>query len=148
MAENRHTVNASPSAVWSVLADADSYGYWVVGAKEVRSTSGEWPEVGSALHHTLGAGPAEVVKDRTEVMESRPETHLRLKAQMRPLGTAEIVLDLVPRGTATEVVMMERFVGGFLGRMYGKVISASVKARNVESLRRLGKLAEERSAGS
>ncbi len=148
MAENKTTVEASPSAVWSVLADAQTYGDWVVGAKEIRGTSGQWPEVGSVLHHTLGAGPAEIVKDRTEVTECQPQQHLRLRAMMRPLGIAEIIFDLIPQGSSTQVVMKERFVGGLLGRLYGVVMSGSIKARNVETLRRLSNLAQERQPGT
>lgn len=142
MAENCRTIKANPGAIWAVLADADSYGDWVVGAKEIRSASGDWPEVGAALHHTLGAGPAKVVKDKTEVVESKPREHLRLRAKMSPFGEAEITFDLIPRGSSTEVVMTERFVGGLIGRLYGKVMSASIKARNVETLRRLARQVE------
>lgn len=142
MAENCRTLKGKPDAVWAVLADAQSYGDWVVGAKEIRTTSGHWPEVGAALHHTLGVGPVEVVKDKTVVVESDAGKHLRLRAQMRPLGEAEITFDLIPRGSSTEVLMEERFVGGLIGRLYGKLMSASIKSRNVETLRRLARRVE------
>ena len=56
MAENHVRIDAPADAVFAVLADADAYAQWVVGAKEIRSSDPEWPNVGSRFYHSVGAG--------------------------------------------------------------------------------------------
>ena len=57
VATNERYMPVPPEAVWDVLADPSSYGYWVVGSKQTRDAEPEWPAPGSKFHHTIGFGP-------------------------------------------------------------------------------------------
>ena len=96
-----------PTAVWAALADAGSYGYWVVGSKLIRDADPDWPAVGSRFHHTIGFGPF-TVEDHTEAIESEPGRRLVLRAKGRPVLTARVTLDLHPEDGGTRVEMAER----------------------------------------
>lgn len=140
MATNRTAVDAAPEAVWAVLANAQEYPRWVVGAKGIRAVDGRWPEPGSRFHHSIGLGPL-TLQDNTECLLADPPTHLVLEARGRPLGRARIELTLTPVGTGTdvvtEVVMDEVVVSPPLLRLLSSVIDPVTSLRNAESLRRL-----------
>ncbi len=68
MARTSIESDAAPEAVWSVLADADAYGEWVVGTKSIARAAPRWPEPGTAVEYELGVGPIGV-GDRTVVVE-------------------------------------------------------------------------------
>ena len=143
MARTETFVPAPASAVWTVLCDPASYGYWVVGSKEVREADGAWPEPGSRFHHTVGFGPI-TVKDHTVSEHSAPERRLELKAKARPLGTAKVTLELIPEGNGTRVVMTEDPGDTLTALVFNPITHVLVRGRNEESLRRLGELAVRR----
>jgi uncharacterized protein YndB with AHSA1/START domain len=147
MSVNTRYVDATPAQVWSALADGWLYPTWVVGASRMRQVDDHWPAVGSRLHHSVGNWPL-LIDDETEVTESVPEELLRLRAKARPAGEVEVVLRLRPLGAGTEIEMTEEPVAG-----PGRLLPAFVREpllswRNVESLRRLGFIAERRVAGT
>lgn len=146
MARNETHVDAPPAAVWAVLADPSSYGDWVVGSKLIRGADPGFPAVGTKLHHTVGFGPFSL-DDETEVLEQQPEVKLVLKAKGRPFGTANVVLELRPAGGGTHVSIDES-AGDLLSRLtsLNPVLDPLVRVRNVETLRRLRRLAERRAA--
>ena len=61
-----------PEAVWDVLAEPGSYGYWVVGSKAIRDADPDWPAPGSKFHHTIGFGPFTVADHRSRARDQRP----------------------------------------------------------------------------
>lgn len=144
MARNETHVDAPPEAVWAVLADAQSYGDWVVGSKHIRGSDPGFPAVGTKLHHTVGFGPFSL-DDESEVLEQQPNVKLVLKAKGRPFGTANVVLELRPAGAGTHVTIDET-AGDLLSRLtsFNPALDPLVKLRNVETLRRLRRLAEQR----
>lgn len=75
MARNRTVVDAPVEAVFAVLADPRTYDDFVVGTKRIRRFEPTWPELGSALQHTLGVGPF-VLRDATSVEEVDGERRL------------------------------------------------------------------------
>ena len=145
MAENHMHVNAPPETVFDVLADAESYGHWVVGASEIRDADSTWPEPGATFHHTQGAY-GRGIKDTTTVVASNRPRQLVMIARARPLVVAKVELRLRPSGRGTHVTMVEYPVGALLARIHNPVIDWLTGLRNQESLRRLRRLAEERDA--
>jgi uncharacterized protein YndB with AHSA1/START domain len=133
----------APDAVWQALADAGGYGYWVPGSRTIRDADPDWPAAGSKFHHTIGVGPFEV-SDHTEALEARAPELLRMRAKARPLGTATVTMELIPRDGGTLVRMTESADGP--GRLLDltPLFWLASKLRNAESLMRLEELATRR----
>ena len=145
MSVNERTIDASPQAVWNVLADGWLYPLWVVGATRMRGVDADWPAVGSKIHHSAGVWPA-VVDDNTEVLAAEPLRRLVLLAKGWPFGTAEVVLELEDVGGQTLVRITEDAAQG-PGRLVPYPLRAPmIKIRNVEALRRLAYVVEGRRA--
>jgi uncharacterized protein YndB with AHSA1/START domain len=141
VATTRIQIAASPDEVFAVLADADAYSHWVVGSDTIRDADAAWPEVGSRFHHRIGCGLLKL-NDHTEVIEADPPNRLTLRARARPLATAEITLLLAALGDGTEVTMIET-AGDPLSRLVlNPITDPLVHLRNVQSLRRLRRMAE------
>lgn len=143
MATTTVHVNASPDQVFAVLSDPRSYEYWVVGSKDIRGWDPDFPAPGSAFHHTFMIGPVPV-KDSTTVLELDPPRHILLRARARPTGIAHVSVDLEPRVGGTHVAISEWPVEGLPARLHNPIQDKLIQMRNVESLRRLKRLAEER----
>ena len=144
MARTSIRTDASPERVFSVLADAKAYPHWVVGAKQVRAVDEGWPAPGTAFHHSIGAGPASV-DDATTVVELDPPRRLVLRGRARPLGTMAIVLDVRRAADETEITITERPAAGppsWLRGPFAWAMDVLIHLRNIESLRRLRRLAE------
>lgn len=145
MSVNERTIDASPQAVWNVLADGWLYPLWVVGATRIRRVDEHWPAVGAKIHHSAGVWPA-VVDDSTEVLDSEPLRRLVLLAKGWPFGTANVVLELEDIGGQTRVRIEEDAAHG-PGRLVPYPVRAPmIKLRNVEALRRLAYVVEGRRA--
>jgi uncharacterized protein YndB with AHSA1/START domain len=140
MATNQRFMTPPPEAVWAVLADPDGYAYWVVGSKLIRDADPEWPAPGSKFHHTIGLA-GRTVDDHTESLEAEPPRRLKHRAKGRPLGTATVTLDLIPRAGGTLVRMTENPDGIYSVMALNPVVHVTTKLRNAESLMRLEELA-------
>jgi len=142
MATNERFMPVPPEAVWGVLADPESYAYWVVGSKVIRDAEPEWPVPGSKFHHTVGAGPLKV-SDHTEAVEAEPPRLLKIRAKGRPLGTATVTMRMIPRPEAggTVVKMTENPDSAFAILGLNPLTHVFTIARNAESLMRLEELA-------
>jgi uncharacterized protein YndB with AHSA1/START domain len=141
VATTRVQIAASPDEVFAVLADPDAYGHWVVGSDTIRDADLSWPKVGSRFHHRVGFGLLKL-NDHTEVIESDPPNRLVIRARTRPLATAEIRLLLIAHDHGTELTMIET-AGDALSRwVFNPITDPLVHLRNVESLRRLRRMAE------
>lgn len=131
---------APPERVWAVLADPHCYRDWVVGARRIRSADETWPAPGAMLHHELAVG----IEDSTTVIDCDEGKRLVLRARARPAGIAEVVLTVEPNGEGSRVHMEEKAVSGPASLIPEVLLAPLVKARNQESLRRLGELARSR----
>jgi uncharacterized protein YndB with AHSA1/START domain len=141
MAVTRTYVNAPPEAVYAVLEDPQSYAHWVVGASKTRKADSEWPQPGTKFHHTqgfFGIG----LPDNTEVVTATKPRHLVLKARIRPFAVNKVEMRLHRSGAGTAVTMVEYPVGGIAHKVSNPVIDFALHLRNIESLRRLRKMAE------
>ena len=147
---NARVMRCTPEDVFATLADGWLYPVWVVGAARMRAVSPEWPERGSTLHHSVGLWPV-LIDDSTEIVSWSPPRRIRLRAKAGPFGRAVVVIDVREHGDGCVVRMGEEPVAG-AGRLLPRLIWAPLlRARNRETLRRLGFLAEgrrrERDAG-
>lgn len=144
MARNTITVAATPEEVFDTLLQPDHYGYWVVGAKDIRDVDPSWPAVGARFHHTQGVGPLQI-RDYTEILELDRPNRLVLLARVRPATDARVELYLRPADDGgTEIEMVEEQVGQVGGSIPDALTDPAIEARNVESLRRLKELVDGR----
>jgi uncharacterized protein YndB with AHSA1/START domain len=132
-------VDAPAERCFEVLCDPRSYAYWVVGSRRIRDADADWPAVGSKLHHTVAAG----IQDHTEVEEVVPNRKLRLRAKVRPLGTAMVTVTMRPENGATKLCLEEGPADLASRLLFNPVADKLLHARNEVSIDRLRKLAEE-----
>ena len=139
----RRRTSAPPAAVFAVLADGWRYADWVVGAKTIRHVDDAWPAVGARFHHEVGVGPVEI-RDSSVSEAVEPDRALSLRVKAFPAGSARVRIVLEPTDDGgTEIVMEEHPLEGFARRFDNPLQRAALRLRNVESLRRLARLAEK-----
>ncbi|GAA1269916.1 SRPBCC family protein [Arthrobacter pascens] len=136
MATVTQVYNSPAADVWRVIADGWLYSGWVVGASRIRAVDAHWPEVGSRLHHSVGAWPL-VIDDSTRVTAVEPGKSLELIARGWPMGEAKVLITLEDMGTQCRVTMAEDAVRG-PGLAVPKVLrDPLITVRNRETLKRL-----------
>ena len=145
MAENHAYIDAPPDAVFDVLANAETYGHWVVGSSQIRGVEGDWPEPGAKFHHTQGAFGIGLEDSTSSIAAVRPR-QLVTEVRFRPFMVGKVELRLRPRGRGTHVTMIEYPIGGPVAKIHNLLFDRVIWARNAESLRRLRKLAERHAA--
>lgn len=134
--------DSPPERVWEVLAQPRHYASWVVGSHAIQDHDASWPAAGATFSHTQGRPPL-ALSDTTTVLRSEPPTRLELEVRARPLLIAHVTLTAAPERGGSRVVMEEEPVAGWLERpLRLRLAAALVRARNLESLRRLKRLAE------
>jgi hypothetical protein len=144
---SRHFDGLTPTQVFDVLRDGKTYGYWVVGTRGTREVSGDWPQPGTAIRYTTGIAPVRK-DDRTESVSYDPDRRLALEAYAWPFGSLSIVITVEPSGSGSTVVIHEEPKKGILKTLHNPLVDLSIKARNVETLRRLEKCAREKASVS
>ena len=145
MAVTKRSVAASPAQVFEVLLDPYLYSHWVVGAKEIRGADDNWPSVGSAFYHRVGAGAADL-KDKSEVLDLHAPHRIALRTFVRPLGIARVVLTAEPQGNGTLLTFFEEPEIGTKLRAVGRLLDPLIHLRNIEALRRLERVVQIRAA--
>lgn len=136
MATVTQTFNSPAADVWKVIADGWLYSSWVVGASRIRAVDAHWPEVGSRLHHSVGAWPL-VIDDSTKVTAVEPGKSLELIARGWPLGEAKVRITLEDEGPRCRVSIIEDAIHG-PGRAVPKMLrDPAITIRNRETLKRL-----------
>jgi uncharacterized protein YndB with AHSA1/START domain len=143
MALNEIHIDAPPERVFAVLADWRGYGDWVVGSRQMRGVDPGFPAAGTRFHHQVGIGPLNL-NDHTTVLEVDQPRKLILKAKARPMGTAVVDLELRRENGGTRVYMREDPGDRLSALVFTPLTHLLVRGRNVESLQRLKRLAEER----
>ena len=141
MARNEAFIDAPPTRVYDVLSDPQSYGDWVVGSKRIRDADPGFPGIGTRLHHSVGIGPV-ATRDHTRVLAVTPGRELVLRARALPFGVATVALHLRAEGSGTRVTMVEDPANRAVNVLIGPLGHLAIRIRNVESLRRLKRLAE------
>ncbi len=140
MARNTIQIDRPIQQVFDQLLVPENFGEWVVGAKRIRGTSGNWPSEGAKFHHTVGVGPLKIA-DTTKIEEIQAPERLVLEARAFPLGDARVDLHLVSTTDgSTQVVMVEEVIGGPAKLIPGPINERMIYLRNRRSLRRLRRL--------
>jgi NAD(P)-dependent dehydrogenase (short-subunit alcohol dehydrogenase family)/uncharacterized protein YndB with AHSA1/START domain len=148
VARNRIHIDAPPISVFAVLADAQRYPEWVVGAGDVRDQEGDFPRPGSRFHHTVKVGLLRL-SDHTEVVDVDPPGRIVLEAKARPLGTARISIELRESDGGTNVLMEERPADRLTALVADNpVADLALRLRNAEALSRLKRVVEGRETTS
>ena len=142
---SRHFEGLTPADVFRVLSDGESYGYWVVGTRKVREVTGPWPAPGSQIHYTAGYLPLRK-DDVTRSVACEPDQRLQLEAHAWPVGSLHIEIQALPSPTGCTVVIEEHPKKGVLKTLHNPLVDLAIKARNVETLRRLEARVREEAA--
>lgn len=129
----------SVEEVWSVLADGWSYAQWVVGTQEVHDVEAGWPQVGTSLHYSVGAGRA-TIRDATTVRIMEPQRRLELEARAGRLGNARISIEILPWGADAVVVIDEHPLTGPGARWHNMLVDGALRFRNKRMLRNLNRV--------
>jgi hypothetical protein len=133
-----------PDAVMDVLRDGASYADWVVGTRMIREVEAGWPTPGTSIHYTVGYGPLRK-DDRTRSIAYEPGGKLQLEARAWPAGAVSIVLNVDAEPGGTRVVIDEKPIRGLARTLHNPLFDLLIKVRNIETLRRLERLAARRS---
>jgi uncharacterized protein YndB with AHSA1/START domain len=141
MARNTAVLFADPEAVWEVLSTPATYGEWVVGVREIVRWDRHWPMRGAQLQHRTGL-PGLTLSDQTEVLESEPPRRLVLRSNVRPLGAANVVLEIEAHPRGSLVTMVEDPAVPLPILLVPPPVHLLTRLRNRVALRRLGALAE------
>jgi hypothetical protein len=112
----------------------------------IRDADATWPAPGAKFHHTVGFGPLKI-SDHTVSIEAERPGLLRMRVKGRPLLTAIVTMEMLPRSGGTLVRMKENPDGAFAVLALNPLVHVATKLRNAESLMRLEELALRR-AGS
>ncbi|MGW8064090.1 SRPBCC family protein [Streptomyces ziwulingensis] len=141
MAVRHRLVQASPRAVWDILADGNQYVEWVVGPSDVTPTSGRWPEVGATITYEVRLGPVRL-QNESVVRHCVPGSVLEIEAKAGSLGTARIAIELRPWGEQCLVIVDEHPLRGPGGALHNVGVEALIQVRHRAMLSRLAKLCE------
>jgi hypothetical protein len=132
----RRMTGVTPEQVFDVLRDGFSYADWVVGTRMIRDVDAGWPAPGTRLHYTIGRRPLR--KDSvTSSLGYAPDRTLELEAHAWPAGTAHIVITAKAVEGGTLVSIDEKPHRGPAKLLHNPLTDGLIKARNVETLRRL-----------
>ncbi|NQX27663.1 SRPBCC family protein [Microbacteriaceae bacterium VKM Ac-2854] len=141
MTTTRRTINATPEAIFAVLADGWVFPAWVVGASRMRAVDPNWPHVGSTLQHSFGVWPL-VLNDTTTSIQWNPPFRFEIRPEGWPLGAAKVVLEVAPHRRGARVTMIEAPVTGPAMLVPKPLMWLPLYIRNREALHRLAYLAE------
>lgn len=145
MAFTAREIEASPAAVFAVLADPETYPRWLISASDIRHYDHNWPSPGTKFHHMVGVKPF-VIPDSTEVIDVEPDRRLQLRVRARPLVVADVVFELVGDDERCVVTLDEKPAFRPFTDLLRPMVDPLLHARNHRSLRRLADVVAERSA--
>ena len=141
MAVNARVIPVPHETVAEVLREGAGYARWVVGTRKVTEVGAGFPSPGTALRVLVGPRPFSA-PGRSQVLAYDPAGRLVLQAAAFLVGTARIELTYAPRGPgATHVRLDERPVERSRWQLLRPVVDVLMWVRNVETLRRLEKVA-------
>lgn len=137
-------IDRDPQQVWDVLSEGRAYAEWVAGTQHIRDVDAHWPEPGSRIHYTFGAGRF-TIDDVTTVRLMEPCRRLELEAYAGRLGSARISIELVSWGEdRTVVIIDEHPLTGPGARWHSLPLEAALRLRNRRMMRSLARVVRDR----
>ncbi|WP_268221221.1 hypothetical protein [Streptomyces sp. EMB24] len=103
--KQHYRIDASPETIWPLVEDARRHFTDVMGSESLQ-VSGEWPRVGSVVHHQLSIGPLRK-NVTTIVRHARLPGSLRLEIRAGLLGTLGLDLEIRPWGEGSYAAVQE-----------------------------------------
>lgn len=143
MSTTKNIFHCTPEDVFAVLEDGWTYGMWVVGAARIRAVDAGWPAPGTKIHHSVGLWPV-LLSDTTSVEAVDAPREITLTARAWPTGQARVRITCETHPQGTLVTMEEQATSGPAAMMPDAMQDPMLHLRNVEALRRLRYLAENR----
>jgi uncharacterized protein YndB with AHSA1/START domain len=132
--------------VYRYLTDPETYPDWLVGAARIRNIEPSFPVEGAHFDHAVGLGGPLTIPDDTVSRGADDDRRLALRVNAGPFhADVEFQLTPTPDG-CTDIRFTETPVGLFAA--ITPLLRRSLKARNRESLRRLGHLVTSGATGS
>lgn len=141
MSKATRLMDCSPQAVFDVLSDGWTYATWVVGAARIRAVDHDFPAAGTKIDHSVGMWPF-LISDETKAVSIDEPHEFELVVAAWPAGEARVHIMCEARGDQTQVTMIEHAISGPAKFLPKPVADAMLHLRNVETLKRLGYLAE------
>lgn len=138
--EARAEVPAPPDAVFEVISDPTTYPDWLVGAQRIRDVDHAFPAPGSEFAHSVGPAQGVTVDDSTEVLAADPPYRLAMHVRAG-VFEADVELVVEPNGDGSTVAFRERPTGA--AAAVTPFLRPFLRARNAESLRRLGRYLDD-----
>jgi len=135
--EQGFTVPAS--TLFETLTNPASYPHWLVGTRNIREVSDNWPQPTSYFKHTVGFGPL-AIPDRTTVREIDQPRMIELLVRARPVIEAVVRFEIVPSLSGCTLRMEETPVGVY--KLFSPLAQPLIRARNARSMQRLRSLVE------
>jgi hypothetical protein len=148
MAVNRREMAETADDVWDVICDGFTYADWVVGTRKIRDVDDAFPTIGSKLHYTIGHRPFRH-DSHTEVLDiDHASRCIELAIHSQPAGRFRVKITITPRASSSRalVELTEHPLDGVLAVFHNPLFDLLIKARNVETLRRLERVTQRHPA--
>jgi len=144
MTVTEHTFDISAGVLFHVIVDPETYPQWLVGTKNIREVSADWPQPGSYFKHTVGFGPI-AIPDKTTARAVEAPRMLELLVRARPAIEAVVRFEITADGTGSKLRMTETPVG--IHKLISPLAQPLIRARNERSLKRLDEIIRSTAAG-
>ena len=135
MTVTEHHYDVSAARLFAILVHPETYPEWLVGAKDIREVSSDWPRPGSFFKHTVGFGPIKI-PDTTSARAVDGPHMLEMLVRARPLIEAVVRFEIASTGaTSCQLTMTETPAGPY--KFVAPLTQPLIRARNERSLDRL-----------
>lgn len=139
MAITEQSFNVSATTLFDTLTNPDTYPQWLVGTRQIREVSDDWPRPRSYFKHTVGFGPL-AIPDKTTVRSIDAPRMIEMMVRARPLIEAVVRFEVAPTPSGSTVRMEETPVGIY--KLFSAVAQSLIRARNERSMNRLRSFVE------
>lgn len=141
MATTEETFSIPASDLFAVLVDPDTYPHWLVGARNIRSVSDDWPQPASYFEHTVGFAPL-VIPDKTTLQAIDAPHMIEMLVRARPFIEATVRFEI--EGTRNGCLLRMHETPAGIYKAISAVAQPLIGKRNERSLDKLKSFVESR----